>query len=153
MSETSATTRPVYLDLLLQPASEGIVLPPVKGPEEVKQVRKFISCSHCQSWVNKNAGFWWSAQEWTTNHKPGQEVESTLDNEYYNLNFRFRPNVLLRQPQVRRGRPASRPGSEASEVEVEAWRPGRSRDGGSEGGTRGRYKIQLAFIQLCHCTA
>ena len=32
-----------------------------------------------KSWVNKQAGFWLAAQEWTTNQKPGQQVDPTLD--------------------------------------------------------------------------
>ena len=32
-----------------------------------------------KSWVNKQAGSWLAAQEWTTYQKPGQEVDPTLD--------------------------------------------------------------------------
>ena len=35
-----------------------------------------------KSWVNKQAGSWLAAQQWTTNQMPGQQVDQTLDNDY-----------------------------------------------------------------------
>ena len=32
-----------------------------------------------KSCVNKQAGSWLAAQEWTTNRKPGQQFDPTLD--------------------------------------------------------------------------
>ena len=34
-----------------------------------------------KSWVNKQPGSWLAAQEWTTNQKPGQQVDTTLEND------------------------------------------------------------------------
>ena len=34
-----------------------------------------------KSCVNKQAGSWLAGQEWTTNQKPGQQVDPTLDND------------------------------------------------------------------------
>ena len=49
-----------------------------------------------KSWVNKLAGSWLAAQEWTTNQKPGQQVDPTLDNEY---NLYIFPLQLVRRGQ------------------------------------------------------
>ena len=35
-----------------------------------------------KSCVNKQAGSWSAAQEWTTNQKPDQQVDPTLDHDY-----------------------------------------------------------------------
>ena len=35
-----------------------------------------------KSCFNKRAGSWLAAQEWTTNQKPGQQVDTALDNDY-----------------------------------------------------------------------
>ena len=35
-----------------------------------------------KSWVSKQTGSWLAAQEWTTNQKPGQQIDPTLDQDY-----------------------------------------------------------------------
>ena len=35
-----------------------------------------------KSWVNKQAGSWLATQEWSTNQKPGQQVDPILDSDY-----------------------------------------------------------------------
>ena len=40
---------------------------------------KFMSCSHVKSCVNKQASSWIAAQKWTTDQKPSQPVDPTLD--------------------------------------------------------------------------
>ena len=47
-----------------------------------KLKRKFIVVVIVKSFVKKQAGSWLAAQECTTNQKPGQQVDPTLENDF-----------------------------------------------------------------------
>ena len=50
---------------------------------------KLLSCSHCQELCQKAS--WLAAQEWTTNKKPGQQVDTSLD---MTTTHKFPPQVF-----------------------------------------------------------
>ena len=61
---------------------------PVAGKPGLRRQAKFTRdgilwvVAIVKSFVNKQAGSWLLTQEWTTNQKPGQQVDPTLDNDY-----------------------------------------------------------------------
>ena len=52
-------------------------------------------------WVNKQAGSWSAAQEWTTNQRLGQQVDTTLD---LTTTHKFSPELVARALHVVHGK-------------------------------------------------
>ena len=62
------------------PETDWRKVPPVSD-REIRDGNLWVAAI-VKSCVNRQAGSWLAAQEWTTNQKPGQQVDTTLDNDY-----------------------------------------------------------------------